>query len=252
MSDGSSGPAWGRVDQAVMRDPALSIEAKGIFAYLCSFADEDGKCYPGIETILSEIGMSKTRYYKYLDELKKCKLIRVEAGQRRQGSFPRNKYYINQSFPQFRETAPIPQFEETSKTTFPQNRETPFPQNQETAVSSNCGAPFPQNEETNTSVYNTPNINTSAKNTLKRKTQKTEKDAAIATIREILNSRRWRRCLQLQGGYTYLHKPQGMAWSDAIKAAYQYIAQFPEATPTMQNDGIQWYYFQDFLENRKP
>lgn len=246
MSDGSSGPAWGRVDQSVMRDPALSIEAKGIFAYLCSFADEEGKCYPGIETILSEIGMSKTRYYKYLAELKKCNLIRVEAGQRRQGSFPRNTYYINQSFPQFKETAPIPKFQETSKTTFPQNRETPFPQNRETAVSSNCGAPFPENKETNTS-YNTPDINTSAKNTLKRKTQKTEKDAAIATIREILNSRRWRRCLQLQGGYIYLHKPNSLTWDDVISAAHEYIAQFPEPTPKKQNDVIQWYYFSDYL-----
>jgi len=253
MSEGSSGPAWGRVDQAVMRDPALSIEAKGIYAYLCAFADESGKCYPGISTILTEIGMSKTRYYKYLDELKKCKLIRVEVGQRTKGSFPRNTYYIMQPCPNFKETSPLlqseetpplPNFKETS-----QNKETSFPQNRETAVSSNCNKPFPQNKETNTSVINTSDNNTSNKNKINN--SQSGKDAAIATIREILNSRRWRQCLQTKGGYTYLHKPSSMTWDNVIAAAYEYIAQYPEPTQQSQNDWIQWYSFSDFLETKR-
>ena len=90
MSEGGSSPALGRVYQAVMRDPALSIEARGIYGYIASFSDANGRCYPDSQTIMDEIGISKDRYYKRLHELEASGILTIERGKRKSGGFTNN------------------------------------------------------------------------------------------------------------------------------------------------------------------
>lgn len=220
-----------------MRDPALSIEAKGIYAYLSSFADEQGQCYPNIATILDEIGMSKTRYYKYLNELKKCRVLTIEEGNRIKGSFAHNTYHIIQPFPDYEETAP-----------FPQNKETPFPHNKETAISSNCAKPFPQNEETNI-PFNRPSLKQPIKNTYK--SDEPEKRVAMERICKILNSRRGKRNLKTSVGLWMLDKPPGGTWADLIPLARAFVGQYPKPDDSLDNNyTITWDQFSDFLKRR--
>lgn len=60
---------YGLVYQNVLRDKRLTIEAKAIYAYLCGFAGTTGSCYPSIELMLDELGISSNRFYKHLKPL---------------------------------------------------------------------------------------------------------------------------------------------------------------------------------------
>ena len=51
--------SYGYILQGVVRDKRLSVEAKAVYAYLSSFADSDGHCFPAVDTICGELGMSK-------------------------------------------------------------------------------------------------------------------------------------------------------------------------------------------------
>ena len=54
---------YGLVYQSIMRRKDLTVEAKAIYSYLCSFAGSKGSCYPGIEMMADELQMSKNRLY---------------------------------------------------------------------------------------------------------------------------------------------------------------------------------------------
>ena len=55
--------------QQIMRDPDLPGGSKLIYAYLSAFAGNNEECYPSVETIRKELGMTKTTMYKYMDIL---------------------------------------------------------------------------------------------------------------------------------------------------------------------------------------
>ena len=57
---------YGKVYKSIMRNPELTIEARGIYAYLCSISGADGFCYPALETILHDLNITKQRFYKHL------------------------------------------------------------------------------------------------------------------------------------------------------------------------------------------
>ena len=54
------------VFQEVLRLNTLPIEAKGLYAYLASLSDVNDECYPTVDLIRHELGISKDRYYKYM------------------------------------------------------------------------------------------------------------------------------------------------------------------------------------------
>lgn len=228
MSEGGSGSAWGRVYQAVMRDPALSIEARGIYGYLASFADANGRCYPDSQTIMDEIGVSKDRYYKYLHELEESGILTIERGKRSSGGFANNTYQLYQPCPGNKETA------------YPENKETARPGNKETVCPVFKETARPDFKDTNR-IYNRPykqtNINKERKN---QKERDHDRAAAVETICTILNSRRWKHSLKPQGGMRSLHKPDSFSWADMIEAAEDCVAQYPHPTEKGQNELIGW------------
>lgn len=59
----------------VLHDNRLSIEARMLYAYLCSF--DDG-VPPSTYQMIRQLGISKTRFYRYRNELEAFGLIEVE------------------------------------------------------------------------------------------------------------------------------------------------------------------------------
>ncbi|MCI9369739.1 MAG: hypothetical protein HFH65_05365 [Lachnospiraceae bacterium] len=68
---------WGPVAQSVMRNQNISPEAKAIYAYLCSFTDENNQCFPVKKMMLKELNMGEKRFYKYMNELKAAGIVEV-------------------------------------------------------------------------------------------------------------------------------------------------------------------------------
>lgn len=64
--------AFGRVEKEVVTDPALSLEAKGLYALLSTYADQYRKCYPAIETLVDLSGKSRRTVFRLLDELEEA------------------------------------------------------------------------------------------------------------------------------------------------------------------------------------
>ena len=60
---------YGIVYQCVLREPAISIEAKAVYAYLAGYAGVNDECFPSISLMCSELGISKTRLYKHMNML---------------------------------------------------------------------------------------------------------------------------------------------------------------------------------------
>lgn len=59
----------------VLHDNRLSIEARMLYAYLCSF--DDG-VPPSTYQMIRQLGIGKTRFYRYRNELEAFGLIEVE------------------------------------------------------------------------------------------------------------------------------------------------------------------------------
>lgn len=76
--EGINARGFGTIPQAITRDPRLPIGAKGLYAYFCSFAGSGNTAFPGRDTILNDLKISKDTYYKHLNMLKKLDYIRVE------------------------------------------------------------------------------------------------------------------------------------------------------------------------------
>jgi hypothetical protein len=90
---------FGYVYQNIMRDKTLTPEAKAIYAYLASFAGNNEICFPNVELMMSELIMSKERFYRHMKLLIDNGIVNKE--QEKNGTkFSKNIYTIN-SFPSF-------------------------------------------------------------------------------------------------------------------------------------------------------
>lgn len=76
--EGVNFKGFGILPKYVMLDPDLSIEAKTIYAYFCSFAGNGSATFPGRDKILSDLPMSKDAYYKHFRQLTDQGYITVE------------------------------------------------------------------------------------------------------------------------------------------------------------------------------
>ena len=116
---------FGYVYQNVMRSKQLTIEAKSIYAYLASFSGNREMCYPGIQLMLKELGISKTRFYKHMKLLIDNGIV-TKQQEKSENRFTKNTYIIS-SFPNFEDT----QIEDT------QNRDTQIEDTQNLTTNSN-------------------------------------------------------------------------------------------------------------------
>ncbi len=70
--------------------PELSLGAKMCFGQLAGFAGKNGKCYPSHAALSKKLGVSERQTIRYIRELEKNRLIRVE----RQGFARSNRYFF--------------------------------------------------------------------------------------------------------------------------------------------------------------
>ena len=85
---------FGILPKYVMLDPDLTIEAKTIYAYFCSFAGNGNSTFPGRDKILSDLPMSKDAYYKHFRQLTEQGYISVEQEIGDRAAFGKNIYNI--------------------------------------------------------------------------------------------------------------------------------------------------------------
>jgi len=68
--EGIDAKGYGVVGKYPMIDTELGIKSKGLYAYLCSLASDGRIAFPGRDTIMFHLGISKDLYYKCLTDLK--------------------------------------------------------------------------------------------------------------------------------------------------------------------------------------
>lgn len=72
----------------------LSHRAKAVYMYLKDHADSEGTCWPGIRTIATELGLSRSTVKRALEDLYKAELVAKEHRWRENGSLSSNLYRL--------------------------------------------------------------------------------------------------------------------------------------------------------------
>lgn len=73
----------------------LSHRARTVYMYLKDHSDSQGQCWPGIKTIASDLGISRSTVKRALDDLCREGLISKTPRWRENGSFSSNLYKIH-------------------------------------------------------------------------------------------------------------------------------------------------------------
>lgn len=87
---------YGTIAKAPMQDRSISLKAKGIYAYFCSFAGGNDNAFPDSENIMWHLNISKTTYYNHQIQLIKANYITV-IQRKVKGKYSINDYYINET-----------------------------------------------------------------------------------------------------------------------------------------------------------
>jgi len=69
---------YGMVAKQAMQDPVLSIEAKAIYAYICSYAGSGETAFPSVKKMCYDLHISKDRYYNHVKLLIDQGYIKVQ------------------------------------------------------------------------------------------------------------------------------------------------------------------------------
>lgn len=69
---------YGTIPKLVMQDRSLSIGAKAVYAYFCSYTGTGDSCFPSREKICYDLDLNKDTYTKYRNELSERGYIKIE------------------------------------------------------------------------------------------------------------------------------------------------------------------------------
>ena len=107
---GINSKGFGTIPKLVMQDRRLSIQAKAIYAYFCSYAGAGQSAFPGRSKIVYDLRISKDNYYRHVNQLKAFGYLLAEQEKSCNGQFQRNLYTLIQQLPcpQNKDTAPCP------------------------------------------------------------------------------------------------------------------------------------------------
>lgn len=121
--DGIFANGYGIIPKAVMCDPALSVGAKALYSYFCSYAGAGDSCFPSQSIICRDLNISAGSFAKYLKALTDGGYIDVEQ-KKENGRFSHNVYHILHDIsPPPCTKLPYPKISDTEKTVY-QNLET--------------------------------------------------------------------------------------------------------------------------------
>lgn len=84
---------YGIIFRSVMRDTSLSIGAKAVYAYLCTFAGNKKIAFPSRKLMCHELGINKDTLTKYMRNLLDAGYIKKEQ-EKVSGKFAHNVYTI--------------------------------------------------------------------------------------------------------------------------------------------------------------
>lgn len=85
---------YGQIGKVIMRDREISIEAKGIYAYLCSYSGGGDCAYPSRDMICKDLGISINRYYKHFKMLVDGGYLHVARLRSEGNTFENNVYML--------------------------------------------------------------------------------------------------------------------------------------------------------------
>lgn len=107
---GINSQGYGIIPKMVMQDKRLTIQAKAIYGYFCSYAGAGKTAFPGRKKIITDLGISKDSYYKHFNLLKECGYIEAFQEKDENGVFCRNVYTLVESIPcpRNKDTVPCP------------------------------------------------------------------------------------------------------------------------------------------------
>lgn len=94
--EGVNAEGYGITSQIVMFDRNLTIQAKGIYAYLCSYLGAGRTTFPKVTTIMSDLKIAKNTFYKHFKLLKELGYIKVSKAK---GFLNKNIYTICNNVP---------------------------------------------------------------------------------------------------------------------------------------------------------
>lgn len=70
---------FGIVSKEVLHDPELSIQAKGLYSLLCTYADKNRTCYPSINTLADLSNKSVRTISELIKELKEKNYLKRDG-----------------------------------------------------------------------------------------------------------------------------------------------------------------------------
>ena len=85
---------YGLIYQNIMDSGELHRDSLCIYAYLCSFANTDGVCYPTRKRIKSALKMNDATFSKYMKPLIELGVVEVEKTTTERGLYGNNIYHL--------------------------------------------------------------------------------------------------------------------------------------------------------------
>lgn len=95
--EGIMSKGYGIIPKLIMKDKSLSIEAKGIYAYIASYAGAGTTAFPSVDLICGDLNISENRFHKNKKLLIDYGYIEVKRVRDKGGSFGKNVYTIKQT-----------------------------------------------------------------------------------------------------------------------------------------------------------
>lgn len=80
MRDRDISKGYGMVTKVAMQDRELPIQAKGIYAYMCSFAGGKDEAHPSLSRITYDLDMDRKTVQKHIKTLVDKGYIEVDRG----------------------------------------------------------------------------------------------------------------------------------------------------------------------------
>lgn len=86
---------YGIIPKILMLDNSINIEAKAIYGYLASYAGNGGSAFPGVDRMISDLSISRERFYKYRKQLIETGYINVKGRKDDKGRQETSLYILN-------------------------------------------------------------------------------------------------------------------------------------------------------------
>jgi hypothetical protein len=94
------GSGYGVIPKAIMQSKDLSIEAKAIYAYLCSFMGSGDTAFPSVKKICFDLDINVKRYYRHMNQLVAGGyIVKTKAYYKVSGQWANNIYTIKHEVP---------------------------------------------------------------------------------------------------------------------------------------------------------